>query len=69
MFMIDKENEEYEDNPGFVLEGATQLAVSGAVLLASAFLMWEPRASQGDEEAKAYPGDDVWVFRFSYAFS
>ena len=39
MFFYDSDNEEYKDNAGFVLESATQLAVGGAVLLASAFLM------------------------------
>lgn len=39
LFWIDTENEEFKDNPGFVLEGATQLVVGGVILLTSAFLM------------------------------
>ena len=39
MFFLDSENSKFADNEAFVLEGAAQLAVSGAVLLASAFLM------------------------------
>ena len=39
MFFLDEEHDEYKDNPGFVLEGAIQLVVSGAVLLTSLHLM------------------------------
>jgi hypothetical protein len=39
MFFMDRDNSEYKDNAGFILEGAAQLAAGGAVLLASAFLM------------------------------
>jgi hypothetical protein len=39
MFFLDMNAETYKDNAGFVLEGATQLAVSGAALLASVYLM------------------------------
>lgn len=39
MFFLDMNAETYKDNAGFVLESAAQLAVSGAALLASTFLM------------------------------
>lgn len=39
MFLLDFNNGEYADNAAFELLGATELAVSGAVLLISAVLM------------------------------
>jgi hypothetical protein len=39
MFFLDYAADEYKDNPGFELLGATQLVVSGAVLLTSLYLM------------------------------
>ena len=44
MFFLDCGAETYKDNAGFVLESAAQLAVSGAALLASAYLMWDEKA-------------------------
>lgn len=41
LFFLDYENEEHKDNAGFVLKGATELAVSavGAVVLLTSALM------------------------------
>ena len=39
MFFLDYNHDEYADNPGFVLAGAAQLVLSGAVLITFATLI------------------------------
>ena len=65
MFYLDLNHDEYADNAGFILAGAAELAVSGAVLLASAFLMWALLVSDPGGRAKVHHPIDYELFRVS----
>ena len=64
MFYLDLNHDEYADNAGFILAGAAQLAVSGAVLLASAFLMWALLVERPRWRAKVRRQKDLSLLEF-----